>query len=268
MAYNILKGIDGMLFGAFGTFTVPPNHVSVILRLGQIDRVVPSGLRWAPPLMRHRINLFSGQQSLQLDPAHIVDARGNPIHVSAMVNWTLQDAERFLLQLNAETTVMQNTADAIIKQIASQHTYDEFVGSCRDIESTMQNEINNEFEPWGVRVSRFGVTNVNYAPEIASQMLAKQQAQAIIDARASIVDGAIKISERLDEDLANRLSSKQRAQLIRQVTLAMVSGEKPQATYSVDSDVGNKAMSSKSKSKRNSNPAGTSTEPMDDLLDD
>jgi regulator of protease activity HflC (stomatin/prohibitin superfamily) len=146
-------------------------------------------------------HVFVGLTSLNLEKSKVVDKDGNPIFVSAMLNYTVEDPVKFTYTVDNPKTFIENQACAVLKDIASNYSYSELKNETEIFTSSSVKKIQEYVNICGIKIERLNITDLSYAPEIAQQMLVKQQALAHIEARTTIVNSAISIIDDVLEKL-------------------------------------------------------------------
>jgi regulator of protease activity HflC (stomatin/prohibitin superfamily) len=125
----------------------------------------------------------------------VVDRAGSPLIVSAILNFRVVDAKKALFAVDNFNDYVQKNASAILKHVVATHTYDELKTDVDRVNRNMLAEIAPIMSKAGIQVASMVLNEMNYATEIASAMLKKQQAGALIEARELIVEGAVKIAQ-------------------------------------------------------------------------
>lgn len=147
------------------------------------------------------------QQSFDLKTTKIIDKKGNPIMVSAIVIMRVQNLIRSTLEVQNVQAYVQNAATAVMKQVASKYAYETPDNSislkthAAEIGQEMVVLLQEKVNTVGTLIVDMMLNELSYAPEIASSMLQRQQAEALIDARSLIVQGAVDIARNASEQL-------------------------------------------------------------------
>jgi hypothetical protein len=121
--------------------------------------------------------------STELPSLSVIDSRGNPLRVSGVVNWVVVDAKKAVLDVQDYWSFLRAQAEVVMKQICSLHPYEAKPGSNEDSLKTEANKIRNDIvallqkkvSQAGIRIIEYQFNEISYAPEIASQMLVRQQ---------------------------------------------------------------------------------------------
>ncbi len=193
-----MLGLVAVIICLKGFFMVQPNQAKVLQLFGTyVGSVRQTGLRWANPFyskdpvsLRVR-NFESGVMKVN-------DNVGNPIDIAAVVVWKVVDFAEALFEVDDYESFVQIQSEAALRNMATSYPYeshsDEIVAlrsHPQEIAERLREEVQARLEKAGVEVIEARITHLAYAQEIASAMLKRQQAQAIVAARTQIVDGAV-----------------------------------------------------------------------------
>ena len=197
--------IGGFLLG--GLYTLQPNEGALITLFGNYrgtDR--SSGLRWCLPFYaRKKISLRS--RNLNSDKLKVNDKNGNPIEIGAAIVWRVRDTAAAVFEIDDYELYVRVQSEAAIRHLASAYNYDNGAdettgvtaitlrGGADVVAKALMHELQERFDKAGITVEEARLTHLAYAPEIASAMLRRQQAEAVIDARSKIVHGAVSMVE-------------------------------------------------------------------------
>jgi regulator of protease activity HflC (stomatin/prohibitin superfamily) len=217
------------LFVCVGLYMLQPNETAVLTLFGRYvgtDR--GEGLRWAFPLYRKR-KLTVRARNLNMSILKVNDKRGNPVELAAAVVWRVRDTAQALFEVDDFERYVSVQAEAALRHLAVQYAYDEgedlapgemtLRGGAAEVGHALSAELTARFEAAGVETLDAKLTHLAYAPEIAQVMLRRQQAQAIISARARIVHGAVSMVE----DALNALAEREIVELDAERKASMVS---------------------------------------------
>lgn len=189
-------------FSLLGHFTVNPNEARVLqLFGGYVGTVKEAGLRWANPFYSKR-SVMLRVRNFESAKLKVNDHDGNPIEIGAVVVWKVVDTAEACFEVDNYEHYVNVQTEAAIRTLASHYPYDAHIdgefslrGSADEVATRLRTEIQERLEKAGVRVIEARLTHLAYAPEIASAMLRRQQAGAIIAARQRIVEGAVGMVE-------------------------------------------------------------------------
>jgi regulator of protease activity HflC (stomatin/prohibitin superfamily) len=199
-ALSILIVIICLSFG--GLFTVNPNEGRVLTLFGKyIGTVREAGLFFANPFyMKKRISLRV--RNFETAKLKVNDNHGNPIEIAAVVVWRVVDSAEALFEVDDYQHYVQTQSESAVRALAQTFPYDAHNGDeialsthPQEVARGLQSAIAERLEKAGVNVIEARISHLAYAPEIASAMLRRQQASAIIAARRKIVEGAVGMVE-------------------------------------------------------------------------
>ena len=194
-----------------GFYMVAPNEGRVLQLFGQYvgtDRAL--GLRWANPFYsKQRVSLrIRNFESGQLK---VNDSAGNPIEIAAVVVWRVVDTAEAVFEVDDYEDYVAIQSEAAIRNMATSYPYDDHEGesitlrgSANEIGDILKAEVQDRLGKAGVEVLEARISHLAYAPEIASAMLQRQQAAAIVAARSKIVEGAVSMVEAALAQLTER----------------------------------------------------------------
>ena len=194
-----------------GFFIVNPNEARVLLLFGRYSGSVKAdGFHWANPLLtKRRISLRV--RNFESSQIKVNDHDGNPIEIAAVVVWKVVDSAEALFEVDDYVHYVKVQSEAAVRNLATQYPYDghtDDVWSLRtntsEIAEQLKTEVQERLAKAGVEVLEARINHLAYAPEIASAMLQRQQAGAIIAARQRIVEGAVGMVEMALEMLSAR----------------------------------------------------------------
>jgi regulator of protease activity HflC (stomatin/prohibitin superfamily) len=224
------------VFVVAGFFTLQPNMGAVLVLFGNYKGTVTnSGWCWANPLLK-KIKVSLRSRNLNGEKIKVNDKRGNPIEIALVVVWRVADTARAVFDVDDFTSFVKVQSEAALRHLASNYAYDIFEsddeqslrGNMEEVSAALQKELQERVEKAGVDIEEARLSHLAYAPEIASAMLQRQQADAIVAARSRIVEGAIGMVEmallRLEQGKAVDLDSERRAAMVSNL-LVVLCGE-------------------------------------------
>jgi regulator of protease activity HflC (stomatin/prohibitin superfamily) len=200
----LLSGTLLFLVGFFisaGFFIVNPNYSALLVLFGKYQgTVVENGFFWANPLYRKlKISLrVKNQETTRLK---VNDKAGNPVEIAAVVVWKVTDPYRAAFEVEAYTDYVSVQSESALRHMASNYAYDgdhtqlTLRGSTDEVSDKLAQELQERLERAGVKVIEARLSHLAYAAEIASVMLRRQQAEAVVAARTKIVEGAVGMVE-------------------------------------------------------------------------
>ncbi len=194
-----------------GVFVVNPNEGRVLQFFGRyVGTVRDQGLRWANPFYtKRRISLRV--RNFETERSKVNDTDGNPIEIAAVVVWRVVDTAEATFEVDDYVNYVHVQSESAVRNLATRYPYDthedkqiSLRANTEEIAGQLQTEIQGRLHKAGVEVLEARITHLAYAPEIASAMLQRQQAGAIIAARSRIVDGAVSMVEMALDSLSKR----------------------------------------------------------------
>ena len=207
---GVVAGVLGLLL-LCGLYSLQPNEGMAILLFGDYrgtDR--KTGLRWVLPwYSRKKISLRV--RNLTSDKLKVNDKRGNPIEIAANVVWRVEDSAQALFDVDDYQAFVNIQVDTGLRDLASHYAYDHgeeheltLRADAEEVAAKLREELAGRVKVAGVVVDEARLAHLAYAPEIASAMLKRQQAEAVLAARRLIVKGAVGMVETALLDLGER----------------------------------------------------------------
>ena len=220
----------------FGLFMVDPNEARVLQLFGRyVGTVRESGLRWASPFYtKQRISVRV--RNFETERSKVNDTDGNPIEIAAVVVWRVVDTAEASFEVDDFVNFVHVQSEAAVRNLATRYPYDmqddgplSLRGDTEEIAGQLKTEIQGRLHTAGVEVLESRITHLAYAPEIASAMLQRQQAGAIIAARSRIVEGAVGMVkgalEQLSSEAIVELDEERKATMVSNL-LVVLCGDK------------------------------------------
>ncbi|PYQ11293.1 MAG: hypothetical protein DMF80_22115 [Acidobacteria bacterium] len=212
--------------GLGGFFVVNPNEGRVLQLFGAYRGTVrTAGLRWASPFFTKKA-VSLRVRNFESGKLKVNDLDGNPVEIAAVVVWRVVDTAEAVFEVDSYEDYVKVQTESAIRNLATRYPYDthddekvSLRGNTASVAGDLKHEIQDRLAKAGVEVIEARISHLAYAPEIAAVMLRRQQAAAIIAARARIVEGAVGMV-----DMALQLLSKSNVvQLDEERKAAMVS---------------------------------------------
>jgi regulator of protease activity HflC (stomatin/prohibitin superfamily) len=222
-----------------GLTPVSPGRARVVALFGRyVGTVRTTGLRWVNPLTTRR-QTSTRVRNHETATLKVNDADGNPVEIAAVVVWQVRDTAQAVYAVDDFAAFVATQAEAAVRHTATSYPYDargEGQVSLRDhaeeITSQMSREIAARVELAGIEVVESRITRLSYAPEIAQVMLRRQQADAIVAARARLVQGAVGMVrsalESLDEEGIVELDEERKATMVSNLLVVLCSEQSTQ----------------------------------------
>lgn len=228
----ILLGLVASILPA-GFIVVEPNGSKVLLLAGSYQGTVKrSGFQWVNPFNTKRAVSLRAI-TLNGEKLKVNDSAGNPVEIAAIIVWRVKDTYRASFEVDNYMQYVAMQSETAVRHLASSYPYDADDDSVSlrrntdEVSETLQRELQQRFDRSGVEVIETRLSHLAYAPEIASAMLRRQQASAIIAARTRIVEGAVGMVEmaldRLQHYPGLELDNERRAAMISNLLVILCS---------------------------------------------
>lgn len=223
-----------------GFFTLQPNEAALLSFFGPyIGTVRKDGFYWVNPFYsKRKISLRA--RNLEGAKLKVNDKRGNPIEIGVVVVWRVENTAAAVFDVQAYEEYVQIQSESAVRHLAGAYAYDHGSGddadkneltlrdSTEEVSATLLQELRERLHKAGVEVEEARITHLAYAPEIASVMLRRQQAEAIIAARQKIVHGAVSMVEMALRELSEKeiveLDAERKAAMVNNL-LVILCGE-------------------------------------------
>lgn len=200
-----------LVVAACGFFIVNPNEGKVLQLFGAYRGTAKRpGLRWANPFYSKR-KISMRVRNFETARIKVNDQRGNPIEIAAVVVWKVVDSAEAVFQVDDYDNYVHVQSESALRNLATAYPYDaqggpevDLVGHGAEVSAQLQREIQDRLAQAGVAVIEARISHLAYAQEIASAMLQRQQAGAVVAARSRIVEGAVGMVEMALEMLAEK----------------------------------------------------------------
>lgn len=222
-----------------GLLVVNPNEAQVLQLFGTyIGTIREQGFRWVNPLTsKRRISLRV--RNFETSKLKVNDLDGNPIEIAAVVVWQVVDTAEAVFQVDSYENFVQVQSESALRTMATSYSYDSHTEGQMSLRShtaetaeQLRKEIQERLAKAGVQVIEARISHLAYAAEIASAMLQRQQAQAIVAARQTIVTGAVSMVEMALEQLSEKklvdLDPERRAAMVSNLLVVLCGERAPQ----------------------------------------
>ena len=215
-----------------GFYMLQPNQAAAITLFGAYrgtDRT--TGLRWTWPwMMKKKVSVRAN--NFISDKIKVNDLRGNPIDIAAQIMWRVVDTAQALFDVDDYKQFVRVQVEAAIRTIGSRYPYDDFAhqevtlrGNHEEVGAELRKELQERLNVAGIAIDECGLTYLAYATEIAGAMLRRQQAQAVVAARQTLVEGAVGMVEMalasLSEKKVVELDDERRAAMVSNLMVVL-----------------------------------------------
>jgi regulator of protease activity HflC (stomatin/prohibitin superfamily) len=223
-------------FGGF--FVVQPNQARVLVLFGRyIGSVTRAGWWWCNPFAKKqkislRVENFQGER------VKVNDASGNPIEIAAVVVWRITDTAKAAFDVADYEQFVVVQSETSLRHLASEYPYDDYgpdTTSLRrnvdEVRKALQTELQARLQLAGIEILETRLSHLAYAPEIAEVMLRRQQAEAILAARKTLVQGAVglvqmALAQLADSDLVE-LDPERKATMVSNLMIVLSGDHSP-----------------------------------------
>ncbi len=229
-----------------GVFIVNPNEGKVLQFFGEyVGTSRQPGLRWANPFYSKK-KVSVRTRNFETGKLKVNDNTGNPIEIAAVVVWKVIDTAEALFNVDDYINFVHVQSESALRNLATHYGYvPEIPGEMAlsshtsEISVGLAKEIQERLEQAGVSVLEARISHLAYSPEIASAMLQRQQASAVVAARSKIVEGAVGMVEHALEMLSERnvveLDSERKAAMVSNLLVVLCGDRHPQPVINAGS---------------------------------
>lgn len=250
--YLIPLGIIALILFAFlryGLIQIEPNEARVMVFFGKYKgTITDNGFFWVNPFYnKKKITLRA--RNLDVEPIKVNDKVGNPIMIGSVLVWKVKDTYKAMFDIDSESNnvmlscenFVKIQSDAALRQVAGIYAYDSndnnedtitLRSDHEEVNNRLEAELNSRLAIAGIEVIEARINYLAYAAEIASVMLRRQQADAIIAAREKIVEGAVSMVELALKKLADEeiveLDEERKAAMVSNLLVVLCADESAQ----------------------------------------
>ena len=239
-----------------GFMIIQPNIARVLIFFGKYrGTVTDNGFFWVNPFYSTR-KLSLRARNMDVAPIKVNDKNGNPIMIGLVLVWKIKNTYKacFDIEVGNTTTVDKNgnktthdngydnfvnvQSDAALRKVAGMYAYDNIDhhseeltlrSGGEEINDRLEKELRSRLDIAGIEVVEARINYLAYAAEIASVMLRRQQADAIISAREKIVEGAVSMVDlalkKLSEDHIVELDEERKAAMVSNLLVVLCADE-------------------------------------------
>jgi regulator of protease activity HflC (stomatin/prohibitin superfamily) len=245
---GVVPGVPLIGLAAFlakGLFTLQPNEAAVLNFFGTYTATVRrDGFFWVNPFYK-RTRVSLRVHNFNTPTMKVNDKQGNPIEVGAVITWRVEDTAQAVFDVEDYQQYIEVQSEMGLREVASSHAYDgsgrdelTLRGNFKELSEILAETLQGHVDIAGIVIMEAKLTHLAYAPEIASVMLRRQQAEAVVQARERMVEGAIgmvrlALERMTSEDIAT-FDPAQRAALVNNMMTVLLSevGAQPVITMS------------------------------------
>ncbi len=232
----VLIVLAGLSFGGF--FVVQPNQARVLILFGRYTgSVTEAGWWWCNPFTkRQKVSLRV--RNFQSERIKVNDASGNPIEIATVVVWRIVDTAKAVFDVADYEQFVTVQSETSLRHLASEYPYDDYKtdkislrGNADEVRNSLQAELQTRLQLAGIEILETRLTHLAYAPEIAEVMLRRQQAEAILAARKTMVQGAVSLvqmalAQLADSDLVE-LDPERKAAMVSNLMIVLSGDHSP-----------------------------------------
>lgn len=232
--FVMIAGTLVFIFIVPGFYLLQPNQAAAILLFGDYkgtDRT--TGLRWTWPWMSKK-KVSVRIHNITSERLKVNDLRGNPIEIASNVVWRVADTAQALFDVDDYREFVHIQIESAVRAIGSRYPYDDFTheemtlrGNAEHVSEELRVELQERVLAAGVHIDECRLTHLAYAQEIAQAMLRRQQAEAVVAARKTLVEGAVGMVEMALEQLSEKnvveLDDERRAAMVSNLMVVLCS---------------------------------------------
>lgn len=245
--YGTLKG-DGFYFVNPFCTGVNPAAQTKLNQSGDVDSkknginlAALSGVESAPTVEYSGKKISLKIMTLNNNKQKINDCLGNPVEIGIAVMWRVTNTAKAVFNVDNYKEYLSLQCDSALRNIVRIYPYDvapgidttgdgiadegSLRGSSEVVAQRIKDEIQSKVNEAGLEILEARITYLAYAPEIAAVMLQRQQASAVVDARAMIVDGAVGMVkmalDKLGEDGIVELDEERKAAMVSNLMVVL-----------------------------------------------
>jgi regulator of protease activity HflC (stomatin/prohibitin superfamily) len=230
----------------FGLFVEHPNESKVVQLYGRyVGTVLEPGLKYGNPFYSKK-KVSMKVRNFETQKLKVNDSHSNPIEIGAVVVWRVVDTAEAVFDVDDYVQYVHVQSEAALRGLATNYPYDShedgglsLSANAAEISNRLNQEIQERLARAGVQVMESRISHLAYAPEIASAMLQRQQASAVIAARQKIVEGAVGMVEMALADLSKKeivnLDEERKAQMVSNLLVVLCSDRNAQPVVNAGS---------------------------------
>jgi regulator of protease activity HflC (stomatin/prohibitin superfamily) len=232
--------VIGVIVLGAGVVAVQPNDSRVLILFGRyVGTVTESRLWWVNPFtVLWRMHVSLRVRNFQSDRVKVNDGSGNPIEIAAVVVWRVVDTAKAVFDVEDFERFVTVQSETALRHLANTYPYDDYAqgalslrGNTDEVRESLHSELQSRLQTAGIEVLETRLTHLAYAPEIAEVMLRRQQAEAILAARRTMVSGAVglvqmALAQLADSDLVE-LDPERKATMVANLMVVLSGDHSP-----------------------------------------
>lgn len=238
MVFCVIVVVAGIL-GLTMLRIISPGHTLVVQFFGRyLGTNRSTGLSLVPPLATTR-KVSVRVRNFETSEIKVNDLNGNPVMIGAIVVWQVADTAKASFAVEDVEEFIHSQSESALRHVATTHPYDakdpgavSLAGSTDEVSAELADEVAARVAVAGLEIVEARISALSYAPEIAGAMLQRQQAQAVVDAREQIVDGAVSMVQTALDQLEEReivdLDPERRASMVSNLLVVLCSDSSTQ----------------------------------------
>lgn len=246
---NYLLGIIGCLIAttlASGIIIIQPNRAKALIFFGKYKGTIRDSGFWITVPFTIRKSVSLKVRNFNSKTLKVNDIEGNPIEIGAVVVFKVIDSAKAIYDVNDYEQFVEIQSETALRHVATKYPYDCFNetgyslrSNTEEIATELGDELQSRLAVAGVKVIEARLTHLAYATEIASAMLQRQQASAIVAARQKIVEGAVGMAqmaiEQLQREKVVELDEERKVAMVNNLLVAIVSERSAQPVINTGS---------------------------------
>jgi len=218
-----------------GFFFVNPNSSVVLVLFGDYKGTVKSnGFYWVNPLFSKK-SISLRARNFDSEKIKVNDKVGNPIQIGVILVWQVRDTFKAAFEVDNYENFVRIQSDSAVRKLAGLYPYDNFDTDAEltlrsgheEVNRALEENLKNRLDIAGIHVIEARIGYLAYAPEIASAMLRRQQATAVVAARFKIVEGAVSMVQMALEQLSRQqiidLDEERKASMVSNLMVVLCS---------------------------------------------
>lgn len=231
---------------ASGITVVQPNRATALIFFGRYMGTIRTDGFWLTVPLTLRKSVSLRVRNFNSATLKVNDVEGNPIEIAAVVVFKVVNSAKALFDVDDYEEFVEIQSETALRHVATKYPYDTFQldgyslrGNADEIAEELARELQARLAVAGVEVLEARLTHLAYATEIASAMLQRQQASAILAARQIIVEGAVGMAQmaisQLEQDDIVELDEERKVNMINNLLVAIVSDRSAQPVINTGS---------------------------------